>query len=79
MGTGKDYRKRGGGMEGAALFLLALQRSGSERLMGADEIIRSTLRDLGVTRPQVESYIEAHRGELEAKLGDGGKSAEGRN
>ena len=57
MGTGKEYRKEYKGIKGAALFYLAFEQSGAEKLGGAKEIIKAAFRDLGVTKQEVEQYI----------------------
>ncbi len=67
MTTGKEY-KSNRSIEGAALFVLTLERSGARRIGGADDIVQATLRDLGVTVDEVTAYIQTNRPALEAKL-----------
>ncbi len=67
MAIGKDY-KSNRSIEGAALFVLTLERSGARRIGGADDIVQATLRDLGVTTEELEAYISTNRAALEAKL-----------
>lgn len=67
MTTGKEY-KSNRSIEGAALFVLTLERSGARRIGGADDIVKATLRDLGVTIDEVSAYIQTNRPALEAKL-----------
>lgn len=67
MAIGKDYRKNDP-LEGAALFVLSLERSGASKIGGASDIVRATLRDLGVSEDEVAAYISQNRPELEQKL-----------
>jgi hypothetical protein len=69
VGTGKQYRKeKQNPLGAAALFYLALEQSGIQKMGGAREIIRATLADLGVSEGDVLRYIEDHRPVLEETL-----------
>jgi hypothetical protein len=69
MPTGKNYKKEPS-IQGAALFVLSLERDGMKKLGGAREIIRDTFKELGVTEDQVYQHIKENRAELEKLLAD---------
>ena len=50
-------------MRGAAILMLSMELVGKNP-RGTDNIVKDTLRDLGVTEKQVRRYINKHREEL---------------
>ena len=70
MKVGKDYIK-GDPVRGAAVLTLTMELKGAKP--GASiELLMDTLKDLGVTKKQVEKYIKKHRDELVALLKEQG-------
>lgn len=62
MGMGKDYKK-GDPVRGAAILIMTMEKMGRSPA-GVKEVVKETLRDLGVTQKQVETYIREHFDEL---------------
>jgi hypothetical protein len=55
---------------GASCLKLKLEKTVGQRA-AAVEIYQDTLRDLGLSEEDVDAYVDAHRGEIEAALASG--------
>ena len=67
MPAGKNNKKEPS-IQGAALFVLSLERDGMKKLGGVRDIMRDTFKELDVTADQVYRYIKENRAELEKLL-----------
>jgi len=61
--TGKNYQKKNP-IFGAALLIISAELKQGKRPKGMNEIVRGIIKDLGLTREQVEAYILEHKEEL---------------
>lgn len=59
-------------LKGAAVLMLSFQRKGQSDTDVFRLVFEGVLEDLGLSEDRVESYLEAHRKELEEELEEKG-------